>query len=134
MEQTKSQILRPQKVLTALKLLYLTLGIGIIRIFLEDTNLFMRAESGINIFVLFLIFALVFFIYYLIGKGKNWARIIFLIFFIVGFPLTMLQLLPSLSRTPFSGLLGLVQVTLTIIALVNLFHKESNKWFRHRVS
>jgi hypothetical protein len=42
----------------------------------------------------------------------------------------VLPLLKSLAASPFSGLLGIAQTVIQIVALIFLFQKRSSDWFR----
>jgi hypothetical protein len=126
---------KPNKVSLALKLFYLMIIIGIIRLILDFSITLEALKTtgfglGFLIFTNIFIFGIIIFFIYMIGKGKNWARIIFLIFFILGTPLSILPLINSLSVNFFSGSLGLIQVILQLVAFVLLFQNPSSIWFK----
>lgn len=75
------------------------------------------------------VFAIGWLIIYMIGKGKNWARIISLVGFILGMPFVILLLAFS-APNPIYGFLGLGQMVLPLIALIFLFQKSSSDWFK----
>ena len=134
--QNTNQLARPRKVNTALNLLYASLGIGVISSGLFPIELNGASSFGsalIDSLFTFFIFGLMLLLYYMIGKGKNWARITFLVFFIMGLPLSII-ILPmylSLSDTPIiPGILSLVQTGMDLVALVFLFQGESSAWFK----
>jgi hypothetical protein len=121
---------RPDAVRTAVTLLYATLGLGVLRSALESARL--AAESSV---VAFLAIALVSlgltgFLTYMTGRGRNWARITLLVLFLIGVPLSMGPLATSLATSPVSGVLGLAQVGLQVVALVLLFRPPASTWFR----
>ena len=92
-----------------------------------------QAEVASPAFVMFIAFfglVIMWLFIFMIGKGRNWARITFLVLFIVGTPLSVLPLMQSLGANPISGLLGIVQTIIQIVALVFLFQKPSSDWFR----
>jgi len=120
---------RTIKVDTAVKLLYATLGIGIIRSIIEVPR-HAASSVGFVLFIMFSVFGLMWFLIYMIGKGRNWARITFLIMFILGVPLSILPMIQSLTHDPVSGILGLVQAAMQIIAIVLLFQGASSAWFK----
>lgn len=123
---------RPGKVETAVKLLYVTLGIGVLRSIGESMEVSMRAQSispAYAVFKAFFVFGIMWFFICMIGKGRNWARITFLVLFIIGIPSAVFPL-QSLAANPISGLLGIGQTVIQIIALVFLFQKPSSDWFR----
>ena len=128
--QNQENKTRPDKVSTAVKLLYSTLVIGVVRLILEASTIAQTAPLGFIIFIGFFTLATSAFFMYMIGKGRNWARITFLVFVIIGIPLSILPLLQSFATSPISGILGIGQAVLQIIALVFLFQKPSSDWFK----
>lgn len=138
--QNTNQLAKPQKVDTAVKLLYASLGLGIISSVLfppglDEVSSFGSALND-SLFIFFtagLTFGLTWLLIYMIGKGKNWARITFLVFFIIGIPLSIVTfpLFLLLSYTPVIDVsLFLVQTGMDLVALVFLFQEESSAWFK----
>jgi len=121
---------RPVSVTGAVKLLYATLAIGVVRSLLEFRTLAESAPTEIVLTVWFLTITIMLTLVYNIGAGRNWARITLLVLFGLGLPLAIQPLLQSFSLHPFSGVLGVVQIVAQITALVLLFRPESNAWFR----
>ena len=121
---------KPAAVSTAIKLLYTTLVIGALRSALEWSHLTRVASPGFVLFVMLFTFALLVWLIYKVDRGHNWARITCLVFFILGVPMSILHLLQSLSHSPVSGVLGLLQVVLQAVALVMLFGRNTRPWFR----
>src|SRR3989344_5512746 len=129
-EATDKQTSLPAIISNAVKLLYVTLGIGVLRAVLEFQTLVQQAPVIFILFVWLVVFGLMWFLIHKIGSRRNWARITFLILFIVGVPFSVLPLLQSLSATPVSGLIGILQLVGQVVALVMLFQGTSNAWFR----
>ena len=121
---------RPANVNISLKLLYTTLGIGVLRAALEFQTLAQQASIWFILFIWAVVFGLTWFLIHKIGSRRNWARITFLVMFIAGAPLSIPQLLKSFSATPLSGLIGILQIFGQAVALVMLFHGAANVWFR----
>ena len=126
---------RPDKVSAALTLLWITITVGVIRSVMEFSNSLEVANaqgfgSGFVIFIIFFTLVFLAFFIFKIGKGKNWARITFLVLSITGIPFAVLPLFKSLLTNPISGILGIGQTILEIIALVFLFQKQSSDWFK----
>jgi hypothetical protein len=64
-----------------------------------------------------------------IGFGKKWARILFLVLFILNVLASKL-FVPFLFKTNLAvGFLFVLQMLLQILALVFLYSKSSNEWF-----
>jgi hypothetical protein len=67
---------------------------------------------------------------YLIGKGKNWARIIILASSIIGILQFVWNLPESVVKNPSSLISNLPPLILTVVALGYIFQRESNEWFK----
>lgn len=124
---TDQGLRRPEQVQHAVLLLYLTLGIGVVRSIME-------VRGGLAIFVGFVTLGLTWFFIHMISRGKNWARITYLVLFAIGLPFAILPLLHSLAVNPVSGLLGIAQTVMQAVAMVFLFQQASSDWFRYKKS
>ncbi|HKQ30869.1 MAG TPA: hypothetical protein VJS66_06255 [Burkholderiales bacterium] len=121
---------RPASVAGAVKLLYATLGVGILRGVLEFQAVADSAPMGFVLTVWALTMGAMLMLFYHIGAGRNWARITLLALFVLGLPFAIQPLLQSLASQPVFGALGVVQMAAQITALALLFRPESNAWFR----
>jgi hypothetical protein len=124
----QSLINRPEKVGHAVMLLYITLGIGVLMNIIEAL---MNAQmlSSASVAIIFQLGIMWLFIY-MIGKGYNWARITFLVLFIISIPFSILIISKSLLTNPISGLLVIVQTVVQTVAVVFLFQAPSSQWFQ----
>ena len=129
-KDTSGQRERPKKVRTAVTILYITLGIGIARAVIEAATNAELAGVGFLMFVTLTVFAFMVFLFIMIGRGRNWARITFLVLFLLGLLPSIFPLIRSFALSPVSGVLGSAQVLLQIVALVLLFRQESSAWFK----
>jgi hypothetical protein len=117
---------KPTEVRTAIKLLYISLGIGIVSSILS----FPRAGSTFSaLFILVFTDALLIFIIIQISKGRNWARITFLVLCLLGLPLTVLILLQEFMTDSVMAGIIVIQTTLQFIVVLLLFRKDSTRWF-----
>lgn len=123
---------KPIEITRAVQLLYLTLGIGIVKAFIDFSHISFESSVAITLFVMLFTFAFLFFLIIKISGGRNWARIVFLIFFLLGIPLAIPIVLEEVKRNLFLGSLSLIQIVLQVTALVLMFTKNSNLWFRTR--
>jgi hypothetical protein len=130
MDSNSNRTERPKKVQNAVTILYVTLGIGIVRAVIEASANAQMAGVGFLIFITVLVFAVMVFLIAMIGRGRNWARITFLVLFLLGLLPSILPLIRSFKLSPISGILGLAQMVLQVVALVFLFQQESSVWFR----
>lgn len=120
---------RPAKVVFAVRMLYLTIGIGAIRVAIvvlrhlevRSPDFLIITKVVIGVICLFLIFR--------IGKGNNWARWSLVAIFILSLPLTFLPAIQTFTAYPVQGWLEALQFALTLIALGLLFHPNASKWF-----
>ncbi len=126
----QSQCGRPGSVGTAVKLLYVTLGIAVVMIIMDTPMSTQGTSPGSVKLVSIISLGIPWFFIHMIGKGRNWARITSLVLFITGVPFVVLPLLQRLTASPIYGLLGIGQVVIELIALVLLFQKPSSAWFK----
>jgi hypothetical protein len=120
---------RPSRVTAAVYLLYLSLGFMAAQGLLECSVPGGNQSEGFGVLGTLPVSAL---FYYMIGKGQNWARITFLLLFILSIPL----LVTRFPSHPVSGSLGIGRSTLEITeiaielaALSLLFQRVSSDWF-----
>ncbi len=84
---------------------------------------------GWLIFTLYFSFLFLAFFIWKIGHGKNWARITYLVLFILGVPFTIYNYLTT-AVSILSIILGIAGMILQIVSLVFLFEKKSSDWFK----
>ena len=125
----QDQLSRPDKIRQAVTLLYVNLGIGVL-IFIMEVPFSQRWQVASVYFIMFIVLCIFWFFIHMIGKGKNWARITYLVLFIIGMPFWVLELPQSLAANPIVGLLGIGETVIQVVALVILFQKPSSDWFR----
>jgi hypothetical protein len=121
----------PKQILWASYLLMVSLSISLAgTIFLISQSLIHQSSFGwvFN----FIIYAFLFLSAHSAGIGKNWARIMFLIFFVFSSIYT-LSLLSVLVYIPILALgIQLVHFVLSLIAIIFLFSGEAARWFHSR--
>jgi hypothetical protein len=118
--------MKPAAVTRAVALLCISLAIGFVGLFwlwfhhhpLED-----------GIFTVLIMTSLV----YKINQGRNWARITFLVIWILGVARSIPLLLP-MSHSFIGGGLFFVQTALQTGALVMLFSRDARSWFRPAIN
>jgi hypothetical protein len=111
-------------------LLYATLGLGLLRAAIEFSRLATKSGAGFVIFVQVAVFAFMGLLVFMIGRGRNWARIVFLVLFVLGTPLTAKPPIDSLTATPISGVLGIAQIVMQVVAMLLLFRSDGNEWLK----
>lgn len=123
---------KPDSVSTALTLLWISLAVGVLNSIISFSNSVDLAQgygSGFVIFVTLFVIAFMAFFIYMIGEGKNWARITFLVLFIIGIPFSVLPAIILLLTDPISAMFSVGISILQLIALIFLFQKTSSDWF-----
>jgi len=125
-------VIRPQKVNIAVTLIYASLVLGGIR-FLLDLSA-KREPMALALFS-FIVFGLVSMLLaslvVLIGRRKNWARVTFLVLYLIGLLPYVVLLSESLVSNPLSSLVGFVHMILQGIASMLLLQREASVWFRN---
>ena len=119
---------KPQKVGIAVILLYIFLGIRLVENIIYPIQLFEGLPSGITSSLVFVGFGVHWLFIYMIGKGRNWARIVYFVLFLISW-LVFLPQIPTLFMDPIPGLFTTVRAVVQIIAFVLLFQKQSSDWF-----
>lgn len=147
--QSEAYVTLPKRFKTAIALLYIRLGIYIyleaVSIFgfllgVSELNLGFQPKSHIGIFLTTHVWTLLptiivrdvvsLYLVYMTGKGKNWARIIILLGCIVDISRFIWHLPQLVTNNPTSLISNLPLLGLTVAALVYLFQRESNEWFK----
>ena len=125
----KELLEKPGNVVSAVKLLYLMIAIGMVR-----TGMTVLRHADVRsphalIFTKILVYSASLFLIYQISQGKNWARWFLLVIFAIAFPLSVLPTLDAISHSPVHSLLGFLQLGLYIVAMIYLFQRSSTEWF-----
>jgi len=116
---------KPKNLTVSIYLLIASVVVGII-------NFIIANQTTINlmkIVTLIFTYALMSFFIYFINAGKNWARITFLILFIIGSLLLPFTLATSFQLNPVVAVISIILTLLQIVALIFLYTKEVNLWF-----
>ena len=77
-------------------------------------------------------FGLLFFLIRKISDGRNWARIVFLVLFLLGVPFSIPVYLEEVSRNLFLAILSSIQFILQVVAIYLMFTRNSTLWFKAR--
>lgn len=130
MNSHQNLIVRPKQVNLALQILYTSLVISIIKsiIVLPQLNigeLQMTVIVGVIVGGLFAIF-----INYMIGRGKNWARMISSGLIVLSVLLFSGEIIEGLKKEPLMSLIDVIVIVMNLIATALLFYKESSLWFK----
>ena len=123
---------RPYRVVRAVVLLWLSLLVGALIFVLEFEFIKRTAASASMVWVVSLgalgISALLTASIY---ARQNWARIVFLVLFLLGGLPYLAVLSDMFGRSKVAALLSLTQLLLQAAAIYLLFTKPGSLWFRH---
>ncbi len=126
MSQKTVQQERPIQVTTAVYLLYAALVIGLLGLFdLPGDVQTQNISTALFVETMVLSIAIIAFIYFMILRDKNWARIILLVFFVFGVIMYMLG-----PKHPLHIVSLTIQTIIMVAAVILLFLPSSSQWFR----
>lgn len=121
---------KPAQIVMATRLLWFTLALGVVNSALEWQFLTSTTSVGLLVSTQLLTFAVVAWLTIMISRGRNWARITFLIMSIIGLPVVFMQFQAMFARSPISGAISVLQLLLQIGALYLMFSEPGRRWFR----
>jgi hypothetical protein len=121
--------LKPRQVSTATSLLWFSLAIGIVA-YMLDPEYSSAGSPEFGLVVLVSVLGVTAFLIHHISHGRNWARITFLVLFLLGALPGVGFVMVRLIHSPLAGFLGLSQFVLQTTALVLLFSGQGATWFR----
>ena len=120
---------KPQSVVLAVKFLWASFAIGLVKTLMDFPNLSAAASPAYIYFVMFFTFVVIGYLIFRISAGENWARIAFLVMFVIGMLPALPVIMGEFSRAPVAGALSVVQVGIQIYALYLLFTQPGSGWF-----
>ena len=88
-----------------------------------------RASIAFTGFILVFTLAIISFLILKIGQGRNWARIVFLLFSGLGLLPFLFVLRSEFVRSPALGTFSVLQVGLQVFALFLIFTSPGKEWF-----
>jgi len=113
----------------AIGLLWLALILWVVCVLLDADNLTRAYSSVLIAFTVILTVALYSFFIRKISEGKNWARIVFLVFFLQA-ALSFIFTVPAEFRhSPALAILGVVGIGLQAVAFLWIFTDPGKQWF-----
>ena len=134
---------RPKQVVTAIYLLYISLVIGLvsglINIFSGNIEATVAAQGGAaqatpgrisQVIMLVIILVIMWLIYFCISKRQNWARILFLVLYVLGAVAWVFSLKQMAATSVLMLILSCINMALGLMALILLFTPNGNQWFR----
>lgn len=125
-------LMRPRSVKAAIVLMILSLAITPVNFWLKGGRL-NNVSSIITVVAIVLSFAIISYLMNRIWQRRNWARIVYAALGIVGFFLSLPNIYGLFFVTPLFFGVSALQQSVDLAALVLLFVKPSNGWFRSEV-
>lgn len=121
---------KPSQVGTAVNLLWASLAIGFGKSIMDMQHLGSQASPAFTNIILVSVIAVMALLIIFISKGKNWARITFLVLFILGSLPSIPLVIDETTRSSVLGAFSLIQIVLQVIALFIVFTKPGKEWFK----
>lgn len=131
---------KPQAVTTAVRLFYASAALSLIFLFLRSLSAQPAGSAAASppvgaVIASTLVGAVIGFgILYLLlkqlEKGKNWVRILFAVFVVLGVLGAVLTMGATFTASPLAGILTLVQLVVQAVAVYLLFTPAASAWFK----
>lgn len=119
----------PEAVASAVTLIYVTLGIGVVRTIIDWPEVSQGNAPGVTLLVAIFVFGVLLWLASRIRRGRNWARIVFVVMVVLGTPFSIVPLLKAMGTSPFSAILGIIQVVLQLLAAASMYSPRARPWF-----
>ncbi len=132
MNPTPELLARPVQVLHAVRLLYVSLGIGLLQICIKAPVMTSLHGSDRLMFLVPLVTLIVILFFMLIGQGTNWAHMLLLISYSLEVLALPGRMTDSFQVSVLSGALCAIQAGLQLWALILLFQNASSAWFHQQ--
>lgn len=128
--------LRPRNVTIAVVILCIMLLYGLVSGGIHLAHSALVAPASKNIAYTILVFGVCLnaFFVYKIFKGRNWARIVYLVFFLLGIVFAVPSFILLFTQSPTWVALSLVGYAAQVVALVLLFTGSGSEWFKRQVA
>lgn len=121
---------KPTHIKHAVILIAVSLGLGLPKIALDyDYLLSLGSIQNMAIMLIFAAAVTLFFAYK-INQGRNWARIVFTVFFVLGTVPTILLLPIEVDRSMLLAALTALQVLLQAGSIALMYLPQANNWFK----
>ena len=131
LDNTFSEI--PKKVKQSAYMVYASLGVGLIKSGLYETLTTQKILSdSTSLTVGIVTILLIGLLGYMIGQGKNWARITLLILFVIGMIGYPFIVLTEFRANSIIGIVSVIQMLIQLYVLIILFSGKTNDWFKHQ--
>jgi hypothetical protein len=124
---------KPAKVIWAVRLIYFSLGVELLRACVLTlfgiTTTSTPVSVGELIVSMIITFPFTIILTVLVSQGRNWARILLLVMFLLGIFIVIPTLISQFQYHFLMGLFAVIMNFMQGIAIILLFRNESNAWF-----
>jgi len=121
---------RPRAVDRGIKLAYASLLFGIVAEVVDFRHFLALAPATDSLATFVFTYGLLLFLILKVSRGRNWARIVLLLIFLVGLGLYSVFLRDALKRNPMMVFVNIVPTLLQGAALFFWFKPSSGAWFK----
>ena len=125
---------RPKAISRAVTLLWVALGIGVLRGVIRYIRHADVRSLGLGELLSLALWALSVFLIVQVWKGRHWARITWIVIFCLAVPLGILPLFHSVAYFPVANGLGIAQSLVWLAGIVLMFQRDASAWFRSQRS
>ena len=125
---------RPKVISRAVTLLWVALGIGVLRGVIRYIRHADVRSLGLGELMTLALWLLSVFLIVQVWKGRHWARIAWIVIFCLAVPLGILPLFESVAYFPVANGLGIAQSLVWLAGIVLMFQGDASKWFRSQHS
>ena len=125
----QENIQKPIAVVRAVQFLWASFALEWVKLLVNSSNPGAIPSTPYVYFVMFFTFVVVGYLIYRISAGENWARLAFLIMFVMGTAPALPAIIGELSRASVLGMLFAAQIAIQIYALFLLFTQPGSGWF-----
>ena len=122
--------IQPTHIKSALILIVISLLVGFIKFALDYDFITSLAPIQTMVVIMVITALVMLFFAYKIWTGRNWARIVFTIFFVIGIYPAFLLLPAEANRSVLVFLGSILQVLLQVAAIIFMYLPTSNNWFK----
>ena len=123
---------RPAQITLAVLALWLSLALGVAGSILDRSHLSTLASPAFILSVQGITFGILALLTYMIGLGRNWARIVYAVLFAIGLVQLPVLLCQTYSRSMISGAIVTAQILIQATVLALVFVGPGRSWFRRR--
>jgi hypothetical protein len=123
---------KPRAVALAVSLLWASIAIGFAKIPLDFQSLAAMPSPGLIWSIVVLVLAFFCFLILKISSGRNWARITYLVLFLIGLIPALPTLTSEFARAPIVAILSIVQAIMQGYAVFLLFTGPGKTWFQKK--